>query len=86
MPGRTQQMRQQRGGRALALGAGNADRVRQPAIGIGVLAEPQRGTADELCALRQCVLRLGLVRADARRFDHHVERSQQLATELGFNA
>ncbi len=85
VPGRAQQVRQQRGGGALALGAGHAHRAGQRAVGARVLAEPQRGAADELRALRRCLLRLGPVGTDARRFHHHVETRQGGAGRVGFH-
>ncbi len=85
MAGSTQQVRQQRGSGALALGTGHTDRIGQRTARIGVLAEPQRGTADELRTLPQRVLRLGLVRTDAGRLDHHVEARQRLAAYIGFH-
>ena len=48
LAGRAQQVRDQRGRRALALGAGDADRCAAPRV----LAEPQRGAADEARALQ----------------------------------
>ncbi|MNV81895.1 hypothetical protein D3C71_1755900 [compost metagenome] len=85
MPRRTQQVRQQRGCGALALGAGHAHGIGQVAVGIDVLAEPQRGATDELRALRHRLLRFGLVRADARRLDDHIERGQSFRRQLGFD-
>jgi len=78
----TQQVRQQRGGGALALGAGHAHGVVHDAIGGSLLGEPQRGTADELRALRGGLQRRLAIRADARRFDHHLERRERRAGDI----
>ena len=61
---RAQQMGQQRGGGALALGAGDADRAGRDLTRRGASGEPQRGAADEARALRGGRHRLGPVRTD----------------------
>ena len=75
---RAQQVREQRRGGALALGAGDADRAR-----VGVFGEPQRGAADETRAAFGRRQRFRPVGTDARRFDHHLERRQALGAGIG---
>ncbi|MCW0424807.1 hypothetical protein NB713_002750 [Xanthomonas sacchari] len=80
-----QQVRQQRGGGALALGAGDADAAGHHAVRASVFGEPQRGAADEARAARRGSLRLGPVRTDPGRLDHHIERGQALGAGLGLD-
>ncbi|MCW0417269.1 hypothetical protein NB689_003023 [Xanthomonas sacchari] len=80
-----QQVRQQRGGGALALGAGDADAAGHHAVGAGVFGEPQGGAADEAGAARRGGLCLGPVRTDPGRLDHHIERGQALGGGLGLD-
>ncbi|MCW0438544.1 hypothetical protein NB723_003508 [Xanthomonas sacchari] len=80
-----QQVRQQRGGGALALGAGDADAAGHHAVRASVFGEPQRGAADEARAARRGGLCLGPVRTDPGRLDHHIERGQALGGGLGLD-
>ncbi|KAG0946297.1 hypothetical protein G6F31_014342 [Rhizopus arrhizus] len=82
MPRRAQQVRDQRGGGALALGAGHAHGVVHDAVVGRVFGKPQRGAADERRALLRRRQRDRLVRADAGRLDHHIERCQRFGRGL----
>ena len=75
-----QQMREQRGRRAFAFGAGDADRAR-----IGIFGEPQRSAADEMRTALRRDQGFGPVRADAGRFHHHVERRQTQTAGVGID-
>ena len=73
---RTQQMREQRGGRALALGAGDAERMRDHAVVARVFAEPQAGAPDEAGACPGRGHCRGGVGADTGRLDDDLERGK----------
>ena len=85
LPTGTQQVGQQRRRGALALGAGDADRVRSNAIRARMLTEPQRASTNETRAVFRSDACRFLVGTDARGLDDNVLGRQRFASHRGFN-